>query len=52
LHEQLEHDEDCDHLWATNMTLIHAGQDPDALLNFLRMEKWLADRPDHTGAAA
>ena len=21
-------------------------------MNFLRMEKWLADRPDHTGAAA
>jgi polyhydroxyalkanoate synthase len=35
-----------------NLTLIHAGQDADALLNFLRMEKWLADRPDHTGAAA
>lgn len=35
-----------------NMTLIQAGQDPDALMNFLRMEKWLGDRPDHTGAAA
>jgi poly[(R)-3-hydroxyalkanoate] polymerase subunit PhaC len=35
-----------------NMTLIQAGQDQDALLNFLRMEKWLADRPDHTGEAA
>jgi polyhydroxyalkanoate synthase len=35
-----------------NMTLVHASQDPDALMNFLRMEKWLSDRPDHTGAAA
>jgi polyhydroxyalkanoate synthase len=35
-----------------NLTLVQAGQDPDALMNFLRMEKWLADRPDHTGASA
>jgi polyhydroxyalkanoate synthase subunit PhaC len=35
-----------------NMTLVQAAQDPDALMNFLRMEKWLADRPDHTGASA
>ncbi len=35
-----------------NLTLIDAGQDRDKLMNFLRMEKWLADRPDHTGAAA
>jgi polyhydroxyalkanoate synthase len=35
-----------------NMTLIQAGQSADALMNFLRMEKWLSDRPDHTGAAA
>jgi len=35
-----------------NMTLVEAGQDPDAMMNFFRMEKWLADRPDHTGAAA
>jgi polyhydroxyalkanoate synthase len=28
------------------------GQDRDTLMNFLRMEKWLADRPDHPGAAA
>ena len=26
--------------------------DEAKLLNFLRMEKWLADRPDHAGAAA
>jgi len=35
-----------------NLTLLEVGQDRDKLLNFLRMEKWLADRPDHTGAAA
>lgn len=28
-----------------------AGDEP-ALLNFLRMEKWIADRPDHPGEAA
>ena len=26
--------------------------DEKKLLNFLRMEKWLADRPDHPGEAA
>jgi polyhydroxyalkanoate synthase subunit PhaC len=35
-----------------NLTLIQAGQDRDTLMSFLRMEKWLADRPDHPGAAA
>lgn len=35
-----------------NLTLMDAGQDRDKLMNFLRMEKWLADRPDHTGASA
>ena len=35
-----------------NLTLMEAGQDRDKLMNFLRMEKWLADRPDHTGASA
>ena len=35
-----------------NLTLIDAGQDRDKLMNFLRMEKWLADRPDHVGGAA
>ena len=35
-----------------NLTLIQAGQDRETLMNFLRMEKWLADRPDHPGAAA
>jgi len=35
-----------------NLTLLEVGQDRDKLLNFLRMEKWLADRPAHTGASA
>jgi polyhydroxyalkanoate synthase len=34
------------------MTLVDVGQDEDKLMNFLRMEKWLADRPDHTAASA
>jgi polyhydroxyalkanoate synthase len=34
------------------LTLVDVGQDKDKLLNFLRMEKWLADRPDHTAASA
>lgn len=35
-----------------NRDLVDAAQDRDKLLNFLRMEKWIADRPDHPGAAA
>jgi polyhydroxyalkanoate synthase subunit PhaC len=35
-----------------SLTLVDVGQDKDKLLNFLRMEKWLADRPDHTAASA
>ena len=35
-----------------NLTLLEVGQDRDELLNFQRMEKWLADRPDRTAAAA
>lgn len=35
-----------------NLTLTEAGQDRAKLLNFLRMEKWLADRPPHPGEAA
>jgi polyhydroxyalkanoate synthase len=35
-----------------NLTLMEAGQDRAKLLNFLRMEKWLADRPAHSGEAA
>jgi polyhydroxyalkanoate synthase len=32
--------------------LIELADDPAGLDTFLRMEKWLADRPDHPGAAA
>ena len=32
--------------------LIDIAEDDDALETFMRMEKWLADRPDHPGAAA
>lgn len=35
-----------------NMGLQRLEGDQDATLNFLRMEKWIADRPDHPGAAA
>ncbi len=32
--------------------LLDVAEDPDALRRFLRMERWLADRPDHPGEAA
>ena len=35
-----------------NVGLYDVMDDKSKLLNFLRMEKWLADRPDHAGAAA
>ncbi|MGI9388182.1 MAG: class III poly(R)-hydroxyalkanoic acid synthase subunit PhaC [Methyloligellaceae bacterium] len=35
-----------------NLDLLDAAEDDKKLLNFLRMEKWLADRPHHPGAAA
>jgi polyhydroxyalkanoate synthase len=35
-----------------SMGLQRLQGDRDATLNFLRMEKWIADRPDHPGAAA
>ncbi|WP_170766431.1 class III poly(R)-hydroxyalkanoic acid synthase subunit PhaC [Ruegeria lacuscaerulensis] len=35
-----------------NLDLLEAASDEKRLLNFLRMEKWLADRPHHPGAAA
>lgn len=35
-----------------NLDLLDAAGDEKRLLNFLRMEKWLADRPHHPGAAA
>lgn len=34
-----------------NVDLIDIVDDKDKMMNFLRMEKWLADRPDHPGAA-
>jgi polyhydroxyalkanoate synthase len=35
-----------------NLDFIDIAADDSKLLNFLRMEKWLADRPHHPGAAA
>lgn len=35
-----------------NLTLMEAGQDRAKMLNFLRMEKWLSDRPAHSAEAA
>jgi polyhydroxyalkanoate synthase len=35
-----------------NLTLLEVGQDRAKLMNFLRMEKWLADRPAHTAESA
>jgi polyhydroxyalkanoate synthase len=35
-----------------NVGLFDVMDDEKKLLNFLRMEKWLADRPDHAGEAA
>lgn len=35
-----------------NLGLFDVMDDDKKLLNFLRMEKWLADRPDHPGEAA
>ena len=35
-----------------NIDLIDIANDEKKLMNFLRMEKWLADRPDHPGEAA
>jgi len=35
-----------------NLDLIDIAHDEKKLVNFLRMEKWLADRPDHPGEAA
>jgi polyhydroxyalkanoate synthase len=34
-----------------NLGLYDVMDDESKLLNFLRMEKWLADRPDHAGEA-
>ena len=35
-----------------NLGLAAMDGDEAAILNFLRMERWIADRPDHPGAAA
>jgi polyhydroxyalkanoate synthase len=35
-----------------NLDLLEVAEDEKKLLNFLRMEKWIADRPDHPGEAA
>jgi len=35
-----------------NLDLLNAASDEAKLMNFLRMEKWLADRPHHPGRAA
>lgn len=35
-----------------NVDLLDLADDDKKLMNFLRMEKWLADRPHHPGAAA
>jgi polyhydroxyalkanoate synthase len=35
-----------------NVDLLDVVDDEARLLNWLRMEKWIADRPDHPGAAA
>jgi polyhydroxyalkanoate synthase subunit PhaC len=35
-----------------NLDLLEVVDDEKRLLNWLRMEKWIADRPDHPGEAA
>jgi polyhydroxyalkanoate synthase subunit PhaC len=35
-----------------NLDMLDVVDDEKKLLNFLRMEKWIADRPDHPGEAA
>ena len=35
-----------------NLDLLDVVEDDKKLMNFLRMEKWLSDRPHHPGAAA
>ena len=39
-------------LTKSNFDLIDVVDDEDKFMNFLRMEKWLADRPHHPGEAA
>ena len=35
-----------------NLDLLEIADDEERLMNWLRMEKWIADRPDHPGEAA
>ena len=35
-----------------NFDMLEVVDDQNRLLNWLRMEKWIADRPDHPGEAA
>ncbi len=35
-----------------NLDMLEVVEDEKRLLNWLRMEKWIADRPDHPGEAA
>jgi polyhydroxyalkanoate synthase subunit PhaC len=35
-----------------NLDMLEVVDDEKKLINFLRMEKWIADRPDHPGEAA
>lgn len=35
-----------------NLDMLEVVDDEKKLMNFLRMEKWIADRPDHPGEAA
>jgi polyhydroxyalkanoate synthase len=35
-----------------NLDLLEIADDEQRLMNWLRMEKWIADRPDHPGEAA
>ncbi len=35
-----------------NLDMLEVVEDEKKLLNWLRMEKWIADRPDHPGEAA
>ena len=35
-----------------NLDLLEIVDDEQRLMNWLRMEKWIADRPDHPGEAA
>jgi polyhydroxyalkanoate synthase len=40
------------HLLKYNLDLLEIADDEQRLMNWLRMEKWIADRPDHPGEAA